>query len=143
MRRSLFSISYLLYLIYLSVTNHVGHVISGELGAVANGMFEIGSRRIPLSALPVSERLRIKALAGQDVRTPWERKVDADLAVDLKRIDARRQEGELTEAQVQKLRRSVHAAADYRREKGPPPQVRLGSPSLDGSFFPGAVSGDQ
>lgn len=106
-----------MFLLPVTVTNHAGHVLSGELGTVTNGTFTIGSRRLPLSILPPSEQMRVKKLAGQDVRTPWERRVDADRDYELKRIDARLLEGELTEAQANRLRAATRAAAEHRRER--------------------------
>ena len=112
----------LLAILLVSVTNHAGHVLSGELGTVTNGTFEIGTRTLPLAVLPPAEQKRIRKLAGQDVRTPWERKVDADLAYELKRIDARLAEGELTPEQAERSRDLVRAAAAHRLRKPPRPR---------------------
>ena len=57
----------------VSVTNHAGGVLSGELTAVMNGTFTVGGRTLPLKVLPAAEQRCLKALAGQDVRTAKER----------------------------------------------------------------------
>ena len=57
----------------VSVTNHAGGVISGELTAVTNGTFTLAGRTLPLAILPAAEQRRLKELAGQDVRTARER----------------------------------------------------------------------
>lgn len=100
----------------LSVTNHAGHVVSGELTSVTNGQFTIAGRVYPLSILPPAEQVRVKAAAGLDVRTPKEKRIDADLAYALKRIDARLAEGEITPEQATALRRQEKASAEFRKK---------------------------
>lgn len=102
---------------FVAVTNHAGHVVSGELGSVTNGHFTVSGRTYPLSVLSASEQTRLKAAAGVDVRTPQERRIDEALAYELARIDARRAEGELTDGEAESLRRQSRAAAEFRRAK--------------------------
>ena len=45
-----------------SFTNHAGHVVSGRLVALTNGVAVIAGRAYPLSAFPVSEQDRMRAL---------------------------------------------------------------------------------
>ena len=97
----------------VSVTNHAGHVLSGELTAVTNGTFTIGRRTLPLGALPAAEQRRLKALAGQDVRTAKERQRAKMLDYELRRIDLRLQAGEITEAEAASLRADARASATF------------------------------
>ena len=97
----------------VSVTNHAGHVLSGELKAVTNGTFTIGRRTLPLKVLPESEQKRIKALAGLDVRTAKERQRAKMLDYQLRRIDVRLKEGEITESEAENLRRDARASAAF------------------------------
>ena len=112
---AVFTVCLGVHLALLAVTNHAGHVVSGELSSVTNGHFVIAGRCYPLSVLPASEQRRVKAAAGMDVRTPREKQIDAALAYELKRIDARLAEGEITAEQAAALRRHQHAAAAFRR----------------------------
>lgn len=100
----------------ITVTNHSGHVVSGELGAVTNGTFVLSARRLPLSILPPAERERVRQQAGLDVRTPREKRIAADLALELRRIDARLDEGDVSAEKAEELRREARAAAAYRQE---------------------------
>lgn len=104
----------LLAAVTLAVTNHAGSVVSGELTSVADGRFTIGGRTYPLAVLPIAEQTRVKAAAGLDVRSPREKRVEADLAYELKRIDVRLAEGEVTPEQAEELRRARQDAAAWR-----------------------------
>ena len=97
----------------VSVTNHAGGVLSGELTSVTNGTFAIGGRTLPLRVLPAAERRRLKVLAGQDVRTAKERQRAKMLEYELRRIDLRLEAGEITEAEAGSLRRDA-CAADWK-----------------------------
>ena len=110
---ALFTFSFLLFTSFgvVSVTNHAGHVLSGELTSVTNGTFTIGRRTLPLGALPAAEQRRLKALAGQDVRTAKERQRAKMLDYELRRIDLRLKAGEITEAVAENLRRDARASA--------------------------------
>lgn len=98
----------------VTVTNHAGHAVSGELGAVTNGTFEISGRRYPLSILPAEEQKRVRALAGQDVRTAKEKRVARDLEYELARIKAREEAGDITPSEADALRAAARASAAYR-----------------------------
>lgn len=95
----------------VSVTNHAGGVVSGELTSVTNGTFTVGGRTLPLKVLPAAEQRRLKVLAGQDVRTAKERQRAKLLDYELRRIDLRLKAGEITGAQAEQLRRDVQASA--------------------------------
>ena len=97
----------------VSVTNHAGHVVSGELTAVTNGTFTVGGRTLPLKVVPAAEQRRLKALAGQDVRTAKERQRAKMLDYELRRIDLRLQAGEITAEQADELRRDARASATF------------------------------
>ena len=97
----------------VSVTNHAGHVLSGELTAVTNGTFTVGGRTLPLKALPAAEQRRLKVLAGQDVRSAKERQRAKMLDCELRRIDLRLQAGEITAEQADELRRDARASATF------------------------------
>jgi len=90
----------------VSVTNHLGHVMTGELSSVTNGNFTLAGRTMPLKALPEGEQRRLVALAGGDVRTSRERLMDRFRDARLKRIGQLRQEGRLTPDKA-----AAHAAA--------------------------------
>ena len=97
----------------VSVTNHAGHVLSGELTAVTNGTFTVAGRTLPLKILPAAEQRRLKVLAGQDVRTAKERQRAKRLAYELKRIDVRLKAGEITAAEASRLRDDARAGAAF------------------------------
>ena len=97
----------------VSVTNHAGHVVSGELTVVTNGTFTVGGRTLPLKILPAAEQRRLKALAGQDVRTAKERQRAKLLDYELQRIDVRLKAGEITEAEATALRADARASATF------------------------------
>ena len=97
----------------VSVTNHAGYVVSGELTAVTNGTFTVAGRTLPLKILPAAEQRRLKVLAGQDVRTAKERQRAKRLDFELKRIDLRFKAGEITEAEAARLRDDARAAAAF------------------------------
>lgn len=99
----------------ISVTNHAGRVLSGELRGADATTFTVGERRLPLSVLPAAERRRVLAQAGCDVRTAQERRIDADLDYELRRIDARLSEGEIDGEAAARLRADARANAAYRR----------------------------
>ena len=101
----------------VSVTNHAGHVLSGELAAVTNGTFTIGRRTLPLGALPAAEQRRLKVLAGQDVRTAKERQRAKMLDYELRRIDLRLKAGEITEAEAESLRRDARGALSFQKSR--------------------------
>ena len=101
----------------VSVTNHAGGVLSGELTAVTNGTFTIGRRTLPLKVLPAAEQRRLKALAGQDVRTAKERQRAKMLDYQLRRIDLRLKAGEITEAEAENLRQDARASAAFESTK--------------------------
>ena len=97
----------------VSVTNHAGHVVSGELTAVTNGTFTVAGRTMPLRVLPAAEQRRLKVLAGQDVRTAKECQRAKLLDYELRRIDVRLQAGEITEAEAAALRADARASATF------------------------------
>ena len=99
---------------FVSVTNHAGAVMSGELVSVTNGTFTLGARTLPLAVLPADERRRLEVLAGRDVRTAKERQAAKRLDYELRRIDARRAAGEISEGQADELRRQAQAASEFR-----------------------------
>ena len=100
----------------VSVTNHAGHVVFGELTSVTNGTFTVGGRNLPLKVLPAAEQRRLKALAGQDVRTAKERQRAKMLDYELRRIDVRLQAGEITETEAAALRADARAAAAFTKK---------------------------
>ena len=101
----------------VSVTNHAGHVLSGELTSVTNGMFTVGGRTLPLRVLPAAEQRRLKVLAGQDVRTAKERQRAKMLDYELRRIDLRLKAGEITEAEAENLRQNARASATLKSHR--------------------------
>ena len=103
----------------VSVTNHAGAVLTGELTAVTNGTFTVSGRTYSLTILPDSEQKRLKELAGQDVRTAGELQIAKRLDYELRRIDARLAAGEITAEKAEELRRDARASAEWQAEKGP------------------------
>ncbi|MCQ2394413.1 MAG: hypothetical protein MJ249_09010 [Kiritimatiellae bacterium] len=101
----------------VSVTNHAGGVISGELTAVTNGTFTLAGRTLPLAILPAAEQRRLKELAGQDVRTARERQRAKMLDYELRRIDVRLAAGDITSEQAEALRRDARASAAFRKNQ--------------------------
>ena len=97
----------------VSVTNHAGGVLSGELTAVTNGTFTVSGRTLPLRILSAAEQKRLKYLAGQDVRTAKERQRAKMLDYELRRIDLRLKAGEITEAEAVALRADARASATF------------------------------
>ena len=95
----------------VSVTNHAGGVLSGERTAVTNGTFTVGGRTLPLKVLPAAEQRRLKALAGQDVRSAKERQRAKMLDYELRRIGLRLEAGEITEAEAERLRRDARKSS--------------------------------
>ena len=47
-----------------SFTNHAGHVVSGELASISNGVAVISGRAYPLTVFPASEQARMRAILG-------------------------------------------------------------------------------
>ena len=101
----------------VSVTNHAGGILSGELTSVTNGMFTVSGRTLPLKILPVAEQRRLKVLAGEDVRTAKERQRAKMLDYELRRIDVRLAAGDITSEQAEALRRDARAAAAFRKNQ--------------------------
>ena len=99
----------------VSVTNHAGGVLSGELTAVTNGTFTVAGRTLPMKILPAAEQRRLKVLAGQDVSTAKERQRAKLFDYELKRIDLRLKAGEITEVEAENLRRDVRAALSFQK----------------------------
>lgn len=95
----------------VSVTNHLGHVMTGELTSVTNGNFTISGRTMPLKVLPKHEQRRLKALAGADLRSARERLDARFLDQQLRIIDLREKAGEITAERAAELRAAARAAA--------------------------------
>ena len=100
----------------VSVTNHAGGVLSGELTSVTNGTFTLAGRTLPLTVLPAAEQRRLKVLAGQDVRTAKERRLEKRLDYELRRIEVRLAAGEITSEQAEALRQDARAAVAFCKE---------------------------
>jgi len=96
--------SYFLLLASVTVTNHAGRVVTGEFGGVTNGTFVVAGKAYPLSILPKGEQKRMKALAGLDVRTAREKRLDHARDMQLERIRLREQEGEIGHETADMLR---------------------------------------
>ena len=47
-----------------SFTNHAGHVVSGELSSVSNGVAVVSGKAYPLTVFPASEQARMRAIFG-------------------------------------------------------------------------------
>lgn len=116
----------------ISVTNHAGRVLSGELRGADAATFTIGARRLPLSILPQSERTRVLRQARRDARTAQERRIDADLDYELRRIDARLAEGEIDGGTAARLREDARNNAAYRRRMASGEGVRKPAPRKTG-----------
>ena len=99
----------------VSVTNHAGAVLSGELTSVTNGRFTVNGRTMPLTVLRPSERTRVMRLAGCDVRSPAERRDAQKVAMELKAVDELLKAGRLTPAEADERRRRIRAAAEFRK----------------------------
>jgi len=91
----------------VAVTNHAGRVVSGEFGGVTNNTFIVGGKAYPLSILPKGEQLRVKKLAGCDVRTAKQKRLDHARNMQLERIRLREAEGEIDHATADRLRREA------------------------------------
>jgi len=89
---------------HISLTNHAGRVVSGEFGGVTNGTFIVSGRAYPLSILPPGEQKRVKTLAGLDVRTAKQKRLDHARDMRLERIRLREAEGEIDKATAERLR---------------------------------------
>lgn len=103
----------------IAVTNHAGHVVSGELQSVTNGNFTVSGKSYPLSVLPDSEQRRVRTAAGQDVRPARERQAAKLLANEEKRIAARLAEGEITEEHAAELRSDARETARSAAKSAP------------------------
>jgi len=103
----------------VSVTNHAGYVMTGELTSVTNGQFTVGGRTMPLKILPAREQRRLKALASCDTRTPEEKRRARMAENDLKRLDALVDAGKIAPEQAEKMRKAIQSAgaAKPREEK--------------------------
>ena len=99
----------------VSVTNHAGAVLTGELTSVTNGRFTVGGRTLPLSVLKPSERMRVRRLAGCDMRSPAERRDAQKVALEFKTVDELLKAGRLTPAEADERRRRIRAAAEFRK----------------------------
>jgi len=94
----------------VSVTNHAGFVMTGELTSVTNGQFTVGGRTMPLKILPEKEQRRLKALASCDMRTSEEKRRARMAENDLKRLDALVDDGKIAPEQAEKMRKAIRAA---------------------------------
>jgi len=88
----------------IAVTNHAGRVVSGEFGGVTNGTFVVSGRAYPMGILPKAEQTRLKRLAGLDVRSAREKRLDHAKQMQLERIRLREAEGEIDHATAERLR---------------------------------------
>lgn len=99
----------------VSVTNHAGAVLTGELTSVTNGRFTVGGRTLPLTVLRALDRERIRRLAGCDMRSPAERRDAQKVAMELKTVDELLKAGRLTPVEAEERRRRIRAAAEFRK----------------------------
>jgi len=97
-------IFYLLSFANVAITNHAGRVVSGEFGGVTNGTFVVSGRAYPLGVLPKDEQLRVRKLAGLDVRTAKEKRQDRARERLLERIRIRETEGDIDGETAARLR---------------------------------------
>ena len=91
----------------VAFTNHVGRVITGEFGGVTNKTFCVAGKCYPLSILKPGEQVRAKRLAGVDVRSPKEKRLDHAREMRLRRISNREAEGEIDHETADRLRRDL------------------------------------
>ena len=106
----------------VSVTNHAGGVLSGELTSVTNGNFTVGGRTLSLSVLRPADRERVMRQAGCDMRSPAERREALRVSLELKGVDERLKAGQLTSAEAEIRRHQILAAAEFRRAHPRPPK---------------------
>ena len=99
----------------VSVTNHAGAVLTGELTSVTNGTFTVGGRTLSLSVLKPTEQMRVRRLAGCDMRSPAERRDAQKVALEFKTVDELLKAGRLTPAEADERRRRIRAAAEFRK----------------------------
>jgi len=95
---------------FVSVTNHAGHVMTGELTSVTNGRFTVGGRTMPLKILPKGEQRRLRELASCDLRTSEQKRRDRMVEADLKRLDALVAAGKIKPEQAEPMRKAIRAA---------------------------------
>jgi len=88
----------------VAVTNHAGRVVTGDFGGVTNGTFVVSGKAYPLSALPKDEQDRLKAMAGLDVRTAKQKRLDHARDMQLERIRLREDDGEIDHQTADRLR---------------------------------------
>jgi len=91
----------------VSITNHAGRVVSGAFGGVTNNTFVVNGKSYPMGILPKAEQKRLKELAGCDVRTAKEKRLDRACDLLLERTRVREAEGEIDRATADKLRREA------------------------------------
>lgn len=88
----------------VSLTNHAGQVVTGAFGGVTNGTVKVAGKAYALSIFPQAEQLRVKKLAGLDVRTAKEKRLDRAREMKLARIRVRENEGEIDKETADRLR---------------------------------------
>jgi len=99
----------------VSVTNHAGHVLTGELTSVTNGKFTVGGRTMPIKILPKPEQRRLRELAGGDMRTPDEKRRARIVENDLKRLDVLVAEGKIKPEDAEPMRNAIRKAGAARK----------------------------
>jgi len=99
---------------FVSFTNHAGRVVSGAFGGVTNNAFVVNGKAYPLSVLPKGEILRAKKLAGLDVRTAKQKRLDHAREMNLARIRAREDEGEIDKDTADRLRQEATSTVPSR-----------------------------
>ena len=117
--------------VFLTVTNHAGHVVSGEYVRSTKSHFFLKltptttptpstfnlqpstssiTRAFAYSAFPKAERDRIKLLTGNYEQPAFVRELERDHAEALKRIDLLVESGDLSSAEAEAKRREHEAA---------------------------------